>query len=104
VRRNELLCNARRKSLQWMAVAAIGLATSMTLQAGAEAREVGKKKTGTRTVYLAKHGVHGEVRYSKPGQGKTVRISAAEYRAGASLVCTPSGFGQRSRCYRPGIF
>ncbi|ODT17796.1 MAG: hypothetical protein ABS35_25030 [Kaistia sp. SCN 65-12] len=99
-----MLCNARRNSLKWVTAAAIGLATTLTLQAGAEAKEVRKKKDDTRTVYLVKQRVNGEVRYNKVGKGKIVKISAAEYRAGNSLVCTPSGFGQRSRCYRPGIF
>lgn len=104
MRCNELLHNARRKSLKWVAVAAIGLAASLTLQAGAEAKETRQKKDGTRTVYLVKYRANGEVRYNRVGKGKAVTISAAEYRNGNSLVCTPSGFGQKSRCFRRGIF
>ncbi len=104
MRRNELLCNARRKSLKWVAVAAIGLATTLAGQAGAEAKETRKKKDDTRTVYLVKYRVNGEVRYNKVGKAQVVKISAADYARGSSLVCTPSGFGQKSRCHSRGMF
>lgn len=104
MRHNELLRNTRWKSLKCAAIVALGLATSMAFSVGAEAKDVRKKKDDTRSVYLVKYRVNGEVRYNKVGKGKIVKISASEYLSGNSLVCTPSGFGQKSRCYRPGIF
>jgi len=104
VRRNELVHNARRKSLKWVAVAALALASTLVMQSGAEAKELRKKKDDTRTVYLVKYRVNGDIRYNKGAKGMVVRMSAAEYLNSNSLVCTPSGFGQRSRCFRRGIF
>jgi dsDNA-specific endonuclease/ATPase MutS2 len=104
VRQVELLHNVRRKSLKWIAVAAIGLAATVALQGSANAEQAQKKKGEVRSVYLAKYRVNNEVRYSKGQPKNIVKISAADYLSGNSYVCTPSGFGQKSRCYRRDFF
>ncbi len=104
MRRNELVHNARRKSLKWMAAATIGLAATVAMSAAAEAKELRKKKDDTRSVYLVKYRVNGDVRYNKAAKGTVVQISETEYLNSNSLVCTASGFGQRSRCFRRDMF
>ncbi len=104
MRHNELLRNTRWKSLNCLAIVAFGLATCVALPVGAEAKEARKKKDDTRTVYLVKYQVNGEVRYNKVGKGQVVKISAADNARAGSLVCTPSGFGQKSRCHSRGLF
>ena len=104
MRQVELLHNVRRKSLKWMAVAAFGLAASIALQGGANAEQAQKKKGEVRSVYLAKYRVNNEVRFNKGQPKNIVRISAAEYLSSNPYVCTPSGFGRKSRCYRRDFF
>jgi hypothetical protein len=31
--------------------------------------------------------------------GKVVKVSASQYFGATPYVCTPSGFGQKSRCF-----
>lgn len=104
MRQVELLHNVRRKSLKWIAVAAIGLAATVALQGGANAEQAQKKKGEVRSVYLAKYRVNNEIRYNKGKPKNIVKISAAEYLSGNPYVCTPSGFGRKSRCFRRDFF
>lgn len=100
----ELLQNLRRKSLKWLAVAATGIVLSLSLPGGAQAEQARKKGGDVRSVYLVKYRVNGEVRYNKGRPGKILNVSAAAYGRGAAYVCTPSGFGHPSRCYRRDFF
>lgn len=104
MRQVELLHNVRQKSLKWIAVAAIGLAATAALQGSASAEQTRKKKGEVRSVYLAKYRVNNEVRYNRGQPKNIVKISAAEYLGSNPFVCTPSGFGQKSRCYRRDFF
>lgn len=104
MRHVELLQTMRRKSLKGLAVAATGIALSLAMQGGAQAEKVRKKNGEVRSVYLVKYRVNGEVRYNKGRSGKILNVSAAAYRNGTPYVCTPSGFGQQSRCYRRDFF
>lgn len=81
-------------------VAAVAFCLGFSLVAGtsAQAGEVRKPRDETRTVYLLKYRVNGTVRYNK--NPATVRkISFSQYLSSNPYVCTPSGFGQKSRCY-----
>ena len=104
MRQVELLHNVRQKSLKWIAVAAIGLAATVALQSSANAEQAQKKKGEVRSVYLAKYRVNNQVRYNKGQPKNIVKISAAEYLSSNPYVCTPSGFGRKSRCYRRDFF
>ena len=67
-----------------------------------EAGDSRKSNETARSVYLVKYVVNGEVRYAKkPPRGKTVTVSDETYRKSNAFVCTPSGFGQKARCYVP---
>ncbi len=89
---------ALRGSLKWVAQAATALAVSLVLGTSAQAGEVRDSKDQTRTVYLVKYRVNGTVHYNK--KPVTVRkVSLSQYLRGNPYVCTPSGFGQKSRCY-----
>ncbi|MBR7652570.1 hypothetical protein HED50_20025 [Ochrobactrum oryzae] len=89
----------RRESLKWAAAVVVGLSASFCLTAGAEAKDTRKQKSETVSVYLAKYKVNSEVRYNKPASAKVVKVSASQYATGTPYVCTPSGFGQKSRCF-----
>lgn len=81
-------------------VAAVAFCLGFSLVAGrsAQAGEVRKPRDETRTVYLVKYRINGMVRYNK--NPTTVRkISFLQYLHNNPYVCTPSGFGQKSRCY-----
>ncbi|RNF36377.1 hypothetical protein A7A09_000055 [Paracoccus methylarcula] len=52
-----------------------------------------------RSVYLVKYWVNDQVRYNKASSGKIVKIPASKYLSSNPYTCTPSGFGQKSRCY-----
>jgi hypothetical protein len=81
---NNVFFNAvRRESVKWVATAAIGLAASLCLSANAQAKDSHKPKNDTRSVYLV----------------KVVKVSASQYFGATPYVCTPSGFGQKSRCF-----
>jgi hypothetical protein len=95
---------AHRNSLKWITTAAIGLAVSAVLSASAQAGESRKPKEGMRSVYLVKYRVNNEIRYAKRSAGKVVKVSASQYMNSNPYVCTPSGFGQKARCYTPSIF
>ncbi|TMV03558.1 hypothetical protein [Brucella haematophila] len=97
---NNVFFNAvRRESVKWVATAAIGLAASLCLSATAQAKDSHKPKNDTRSVYLVKYRVNNEVRYNKNPMGKVVKVSASQYFGATPYVCTPSGFGQKSRCF-----
>lgn len=91
--------SARRGSLKLVVATALGLAASLCLTAGAEARDKHKPKSQTLLVYLAKYRSNDQTRFNKPASAKVVRVSASQYAAGTPYVCTPSGFGQKSRCF-----
>lgn len=90
---------AYRNRFRRVAIASIGLAVSAVLGANAQAGEMRKSKEETRSVYLVKYRVNNDVRYNKKPVGKVVKISASRYLNSNTYVCTPSGFGQKSRCY-----
>lgn len=84
--------------LKWVAAVAFGLGLSLVAGTSAQAGEVRKSRDETRTVYLVKYRVNGMVRYNN--NPATVRkISLLQYLHSNPYVCTPSGFGQKSRCY-----
>ena len=94
---------AHRPSLKWMAAAAVGLTVATVLGASAQAGESRKPKQEMRSVYLVKYRVNNEIRYGKSA-GKIVKVSASQYMNSNPYVCTPSGFGQKARCFAPSIF
>ena len=96
---NVFAYTVRRERLKWAVAIVVGLSASLCLTAGAEAKDARKQKGETVSVYLAKVRTDGQVRYNKPGSAKVIRVSASQYASGTSLVCTPSGFGQKSRCF-----
>ena len=97
---NNVFFNAvRRDCVKWVATAAIGLAASLCLSANAQAKDNHKPKNDTQSVYLVKYRGNNKVRYNKNPMGKVIKVSAAQYFGGNSYVCTPSGFGQKSRCF-----
>ena len=89
----------RHESLKWVAAVVIGLSASFCLTAGVEAKDSRKQKSETVSVYRAKAETNGQVHYNKPGSTKIMKVSASQYASDTSLVCTPSGFGQKSRCF-----
>jgi ABC-type transporter Mla subunit MlaD len=94
---------AHRNRFRRVAIASIGLAVSALLGANAQAGEMRKPKEETRSVYLVKYRVNNDVRYNKKPVGKVVKISTSRYLNSNSYVCTPSGFGQKARCYTRGF-
>lgn len=92
-----------RNCLKWITTAAVGVAVSAALSASAQAGENRKPKEEIRTVYLVKYRVNNEIRYAKKSAGKVVKVSASQYMNSNSYVCTPSGFGQKARCFTPSI-
>ncbi len=89
--------------LKFITAAAIGLTVSV-LSSNVQAGEIRKPKEETRSVYLVKYRVNNEIRYAKKSDVKVMKVSASQYMNSNSYVCTPSGFGQKARCYTPGIF
>lgn len=96
---NKFFSNAQHNGLKWMTTAATLVAASAMLSSNAQAGEIRKPKQEMRSVYLVKYRVHDGVRYAKNPDGRIVKISASQYRASNPYVCTPSGFGQKARCY-----
>jgi hypothetical protein len=93
--------------LKWLAAIAFGLGFSLVAGTSAQAGEVRKSDDETRTVYLVKYRVNGANQYNK-NPSMVRKISFSQYLRSNPYVCTPSGFGQKSRCYRrtskqPGI-
>jgi hypothetical protein len=84
-----------------MMVTALSLTILAAFGMGAEAGDHNRRKEPPRSIYLAKYLVGGEIRYSKGPAGKIVTVSAAHYQNSSAYVCTPSGFGQKARCYIP---
>ncbi|KAB2657875.1 hypothetical protein F9K94_06560 [Brucella tritici] len=89
----------RRDGLKWAAAIVVGLSASFCLTAGAEAKDIRKQKSATVSVYLAKFEIGSQARFNKPASAKVIKVSASQYATGTSYVCTPSGFGQKSRCF-----
>jgi hypothetical protein len=88
-----------RSGLKWVAPAAIGLAVSLVLGTGAQAGEIRKSKEETRTVYLVKYRGNNTVHYNKKPVAKVRKVTLSQYLRSNPYVCTPSGFGQKARCY-----
>ena len=89
--------------LTWAGPAAIGLAVSLMLCTSAHAGDTRKAKEETRTVTLFKYRVNNAVYYNKKNVGKVRRVTLSQYLRSNPYVCTPSGFGQKSRCYARGF-
>ncbi|MEJ5022673.1 hypothetical protein WH297_23450 [Ochrobactrum vermis] len=89
----------RRESLKWAAAAVVGLSVSLCLTAGAQAKDTRKQNNATVSVYLAKYKANSEARFNKPASARVIKVSASQYATGTPYVCTPSGFGQKSRCF-----
>ena len=87
--------------LRRMTVTVLSLAILAAFGISAEAGDAGTRNEATRSIYLVKYQVGGEVRYSKRPARKIVTVSAARYQNSNAYVCTPSGFGQKARCYIP---
>jgi len=96
---NGFISVAQHSGLKWMMAAATIVAASSMFSSNAQAGELRKSKQEIRTVYLVKYRVNDGVRYSKNPGRKVMKISASQYRASNPYVCTPSGFGQKARCY-----
>lgn len=84
--------------LKCVAALAFGLGLSLVAGTSAQAGEMRKSRDETRTVYLVKYRVNGMVRYNK-NPAMVHKISFFKYVQSNPYVCTPSGFGQKSRCY-----
>jgi len=91
--------SAHRFGPRRIIASALGLVLLAALGLSAEAGDNRKPKEETRSIYLVKYHVHGEVRYKRPG--KTVTVTESHYRSANAFVCTPSGFGRKARCYVP---
>ena len=76
----------------------LGLAISSVLGLNAQAGEIRRSKDQDRSVYLVKYQVGKDVRYGKPSR-KAMRVTASNYMRSNPYVCTPSGFGQKARCF-----
>ncbi|MGB3388763.1 MAG: hypothetical protein WBA88_12340 [Pseudaminobacter sp.] len=100
----KFLSSTRCSGRKWVKSAAILIAASIGFAAHAHADDRPTPKEQTRSVYLVKYRVDNEVRYTKNPARKVIKVSASQYRASNPYVCTPSGFGQKARCYIPGIF
>jgi site-specific DNA-adenine methylase len=84
--------------LKWIAPVAFCLGFSLVAGTSAQAGEMRKSRDETRTVYLVKYRVNGMVRYNK-NPAMVRKVSFFQYQQSNPYVCTPSGFGQKSRCY-----
>jgi hypothetical protein len=93
---------AHRGGLKWVAPAAIGLAVSLALGTSAQAGEIRTSKEETLTVYLVKYRANNTVHYNKKPVGMVRKVTLSQYLRSNPYVCTPSGFGQKSRCYTRG--
>lgn len=100
---NTFLSIVQYNGLKWVTAATVVAATAV-FSSNAQAAEAGKPKQEVRTVYLVKYRVNDGVRYSKNPGRKIMKVSASQYRASNPYVCTPSGFGQKSRCYTRSMF
>jgi len=84
--------------------AAIGVAVLAALGGTANAGDIRKPKHEARWVHLVKYRVDDGVHYTKSPVRRVMTVSASQYRSSNSYICTPSGFGQKARCYSPNIF
>lgn len=96
---NPLLHTVSRKNLNRAIAALMGLAAATFFTTGVEAADPVNAKNKTRSVYQVKYWVNGEARYNKNPSRKVIKVSEADYANNTPYVCTPSGFGQKSRCY-----
>lgn len=78
-----------------IAVAALGLSVVMAFGASSKAEEIAP----TLTVYLFKQKVDDTVHYNKNPNTHVRQLTRAQYASGNPYVCTPSGFGQKARCF-----
>ena len=91
----------RCAGLRRVVATAFGLTLLASFGLSAEADDNRKSKEPTRSVYLVRYEVGGEVRYTKRPI-KTVTVTESHYRSFNAYVCTPSGFGRKARCYVAG--
>lgn len=84
-------------------VTGLGLAGATLLATGANAGDSIKADHQIISVYLVKSGDGQQVSYNKNPRRYVVKISAAQYMKNNLYVCTPSGFGQKARCYARGL-
>jgi hypothetical protein len=89
---------ARARARHIAMLAIVGLVSAASI-GSAQAQQPFSAKSEVRSVYLFKMRAGNEVRYNKNPRAHTVTISASQYFDSNALVCTPSGFGQKSRCY-----
>lgn len=101
---NTFLSTGHRNRLKWMMTTATLLAASAVFSSNVQAGEIRKPKQEIRSVYLVKYRVNDGVRYAKNPGRKIMKVSASQYRASNPYVCTPSGFGQKARCYTRSVF
>jgi len=95
--------SANRTCKHFAKAVALGLAVAAMLATGAQAGGARKGNPVVRAVYLVKSGSGSQVRYNKNPGKKVINISASEYFKSNPYVCTPSGFGQKARCYVRGL-
>lgn len=100
----EFLKIAKHSGLKCKVTAAAVVAASVLFSPAAQAGEIRKAKEQVRSVYLVKYWVGNNVRYNKNPASRAAKVSASQYRASNPYVCTPSGFGQKARCYVPSLF
>lgn len=77
----------------WLIIATFGLISSIALSTAVQAEEE------TLSVYLFKNNANGSIQYSKDPSRNSRALTATQYEAENRYICTPSGFGQKSRCY-----
>lgn len=96
--------SANRACKHFAKAVALGLAVAAILATGAQAGGARNGNPVVRAVYLVKSGSGSQVRYNKnPGKKVIINVSASEYIKSNPYVCTPSGFGQKARCYVRGL-
>jgi hypothetical protein len=95
--------SANRACKHFAKAVALGLAVAAMLATGAQAGGARKGNLVVRAVYLVKSGSGSQVRYNKNPGKKVINVSASEYIKSNPYVCTPSGFGQKARCYVRGL-
>lgn len=83
----------------WIAGVAAGITALTAFSSIAHAEGDLGTKEKVRSVYLVKYRVNDQVRYNKASSGRIIKIPASKYLSSNPYTCTPSGFGQKSRCY-----
>ncbi|MEI5680672.1 hypothetical protein AAAK29_20435 [Mesorhizobium sp. CCNWLW179-1] len=100
---NKIPTIGRNNDLKRVTIASLGFAISAVFSVNAQAEEIYKPKEQARSVYLVKSGSGSKVRYNKNPSKNVVKVSASQYMRSNPYVCTPSGFGQKARCYARGL-